>query len=94
MDRKSSPTEQWDTAQLAGFGALLGSFGGMAVYVSHASKDGWFLPDRLLLYALTDAGLGALAGSLLFGAISAARNWLRRKPLGRGTHNDQGRDRA
>jgi len=52
----------------------------MAGYVSHASNDGWFLENSPFLHALTDAGLGALAGSLLFAALSAARNWLRREP--------------
>lgn len=80
MDTKPTPLEPWDTARLARYGAILGAVGGMAGYVSHASGDGWFLKDSPFLHALTDAGLGALAGGLLFAALSAARNWLRREP--------------
>jgi len=80
MDTNRSPPEPWDTPRLARCGAVLGTVGGMAGYVSHASNDGWFLENSPFLHALTDAGLGALAGSLLFAALSAARNWLRREP--------------
>jgi hypothetical protein len=58
---------------------MLGTLGGMAGYVSHASKDGWFLEENPFMHALTDAGLGALAGSLLFTALSVTRNWLKRR---------------
>jgi zinc transporter ZupT len=59
---------------------MLGTLGGMVGYVFHASNDGWFFQDSPFMHALTDAGLGALAGSLLFAAVSAACNRLRRRP--------------
>jgi hypothetical protein len=79
MVRKRCPTKQWDTAELARYGALIGTVGGMAGYVSHASEDGWFLEDSPFIHAVVDVGLGALVGSLLFAAISASRNWLKRR---------------
>jgi len=79
MVRKPPPTKPWDTALLARYGAMLGVMGGMVGYVSHAATKGWFLEEAPFLHALADAGLGALAGSLLFAAVSVARNWLTRK---------------
>ncbi len=80
MDRNPPPTKPWDTAQLARYGAMLGTLGGMVGYVPHASNDGWLFQDSPFMHALTDAGLGALAGSLLFAAVSAVCNRLRRRP--------------
>ncbi len=73
--------KQWDTAHLAGYGALLGMLLGMLEQFCHAFCPATWqhIPgENLFTHVLIEVMIGALAGATLIAAASAIHNWLMR----------------
>ncbi len=79
MNGRLRSRKRWDTAHLAGYGALLGIVLGMLEQFCHAfCPTSWdHSPgENLFIHVLIEVVIGAFAGATLFAAISALRNWL------------------
>ena len=79
MTKGREPRKRWDTGRFALYGAFLGFGVGVIHAYVHAFWSGTY-DDFLLTHLLTQMVVSVGIGDAGFGAVSAIRNWLRRKP--------------